>query len=125
MRTYLFSVCALALSSSALAAKSWMGTNLYYLQGLSDADQDAYINTISSYGVKVVRVWANGQSGGGSCQKGSKIEKYVPPFETTIGQYNWATLDALDLVMNKMYKKGIKVVISPHDGNSLIGDYRK
>ncbi|KAI1813737.1 glycoside hydrolase family 5 protein [Poronia punctata] len=128
MKSTFLSFCALAAwaSSSALAADatSWMGTNLYFLQGLSDSDQDAYIDAIASYGVKVVRVWANRQSGG-SCEKGSKIEKDLPAFETTVGEYNFETLDALDLVMEKLSQKGIKVVISPHDGNSLIGDYRK
>ncbi|KAI8626914.1 glycoside hydrolase family 5 protein [Xylariaceae sp. FL1651] len=112
MKAFLLSLGALALSSVSASpvnsvqqsAKSWMGTNLYYLQGLSDSDQNTYINDIANYGVKVVRVWANSQAGGGACEKGSKIEKAVPAFETT---------------------KGIKVVISPYDGNSLIGDYRK
>ncbi|KAI1265209.1 glycoside hydrolase family 5 protein [Xylariaceae sp. FL1019] len=133
MKTSLLALGALALHSSVAsplhstraAATTWMGTNLYYLQGLSETDQDSYINTLADYGVKVVRVWANAQPGNGECVKGSKSATSVPAFETSIGTYNYATLDALDLVINKLAQKGMKVVISPHDGNSLIGDYRK
>ena len=39
------------------ASKSWGGGNLYFLHGLSDSDQDYYINTMASDGAKVVRLW--------------------------------------------------------------------
>lgn len=103
---------------------SWMGANLYYLQGLSDADQDAYIGQMAADGAKVVRLWVNAQTAG-SCAKGSLIATTVPALETTIGQYNNETLDALDGVIVKLNKNGIKALISPHDANSLLGDYRK
>jgi mannan endo-1,4-beta-mannosidase len=102
---------------------SWMGTNLYYLQGLSDEDQNAYIDTMADYGAKVVRVWVNSQNAG-DCQKGSQIASSVPPLETDLGIYNDATLDALDKVLVKLSAKGVKALISPHDANSLLGDYR-
>lgn len=103
---------------------SWMGTNLYYLQGLSAADQDAYIEAMATDGIKVVRVWVNGQTAG-ACQKGSLIAADVPALETAaLGEYNNATLDALDGVLVKLEDKGIKALISPHDANSLLGDYR-
>lgn len=102
---------------------SWMGTNLYYLQGLSDSDQDAYIGHMADDGAKVVRVWVNAQTAG-ACQKGSRIAVTVPPLESTIGQYNDETLDALDKVIVKLSMHGIKALISPHDANSLLGDYR-
>lgn len=106
------------------APTSWMGTNQYYLQGLSDADQDAYIGAMAQDGVKVVRLWVNGQTMG-ECQKGSLIAVDVPALETTaLGEYNSATLDALDKVIIKLEEKGIKALISPHDANSLLGDYR-
>lgn len=105
------------------SSPSWAGTNLYYLQGLSDSDQDAYISKLSSYNTKVVRLWVNGQSKG--CQKGSNIVQDIPQLETTLGQYNDVTLDAVDKVLVKLVAKNIKAVISPHDANSLIGDYRK
>ncbi|KAH9900470.1 glycoside hydrolase family 5 protein [Xylariomycetidae sp. FL2044] len=104
-------------------SKSFGGTNLYYLQGLSDDAQDQYISDLSDYGVKVVRLWVNQQSSG-SCVKGSKLEVGVPALETTLGQYNDQTLDAVDKVIQKLSDKGIKSLISPHDANSLLGDYR-
>lgn len=112
-----------ALASVAAASPSFFGTNLYYLQGLSDSAQDSYIEAMSSAGLKVIRVWINSQGEG--CQKGSYLTQAVPHFETEIGTYNYETLDALDKVIKKISDKGMKVVISPHDANSLIGDYRK
>jgi mannan endo-1,4-beta-mannosidase len=119
-----FASLALArLLVQSMAATTWMGANLYYLQGLSDSDQDAYIDAMSQDGAKVVRVWVNDQTEG-SCEKGSLIAVTVPQLETTIGEYNNATLDALDKVILKLSNKGIKVLISPHDANALLGDYR-
>ncbi|KAK8031842.1 glycoside hydrolase family 5 protein [Apiospora arundinis] len=120
----LTSAALAALASCADTGNSWMGTNLYYLQGLSDGDQNTYINAMANDGVKVVRVWVNRQTAG-DCQKGSKIATSVPPLETTLGVYNKTTLDALDKVIVKLSAKGMKALISPHDANSLIGDYRK
>ena len=105
------------------SSPSWAGTNLYYLQGLSDAAQDAYIQKLSEYNTKVVRLWVNAQSTG--CQKGSNVVRNIPHLETTIGQYNKITLNELDKVLVKLAAKNIKSIISPHDSNSLIGDYRK
>ncbi|KAF4953788.1 hypothetical protein FGADI_5781 [Fusarium gaditjirri] len=102
---------------------SWSGTNNYFLQGMSDSAQDAYIQTLSSYNTKVVRLWVNQASKG--CQKGSQIVRDIPQLETTIGQYNKVTLDEIDKLLVKLSDKNIKAIISPHDANSLIGDYRK
>lgn len=112
-----------SLASSGGNSTSWMGTNLYYLQGLSDSDQDAYIGQMAADGAKVVRVWVNAQTKG--CQKGSQITVTVPPLESTIGKYNDETLDTLDKTITKLSSHGIKALISPHDANSLLGDYRK
>lgn len=112
-----------ACANTVYGLGSWAGTNLYYLQGMSDSDQDAYINKLSEYNTKVVRLWVNGQSKG--CQKGSSIVRDIPQLETTLGQYNTVTLDELDKVLVKLVAKNIKTIISPHDSNSLIGDYRK
>ncbi|KAL7626437.1 hypothetical protein AAE478_003209 [Parahypoxylon ruwenzoriense] len=64
-------------------------------------------------------------SGDGHCEKGSKLSVKVPQLETTLGKYNDETLDAVDKVVDKLARKGIKAIISPHDANSLPGDYRK
>ncbi|KAI1630682.1 glycoside hydrolase superfamily [Biscogniauxia mediterranea] len=104
-------------------SNSWMGSNLYFLQGLSSSDQDQWIDNIVSYGAKVVRVWVNGQGGKGHCEKGSKLDLGVPQLEESgtggLGHYNDETLDALDVVLNKLANKGLKAIISPHDANAL------
>lgn len=101
---------------------SWTGTNLYYLQALSDDDQDSYIKKLVKYDVKVIRLWVNSHEP--TCEKGSLRVRSIPRLEETLGQFNDATLDALDWAMVKLAKKGIKTLISPHDSNSLLGDYR-
>ncbi|KAF4342794.1 glycoside hydrolase family 5 [Fusarium beomiforme] len=123
----LFTTTCLALAvfckPTVAKSSSWSGTSNYFLQGMSDSAQDAYIQTLSSYNTKVVRLWVN-QAGKG-CQKGSQIVKDIPPLETTIGQYNQGTLDEVDNLLVKLSQKNIKAIIYPHDSNSLIGDYRK
>ncbi|EXL98185.1 hypothetical protein NOF04DRAFT_6595 [Fusarium oxysporum II5] len=123
----LFTTLCLALAHfcqlTEAKSGSWSGTNNYFLQGMSDSAQDAYIQTLSSYDTKVVRLWVNQASKG--CQKGSQIVRDIPQLETTIGQYNKVTLDEIDKLLVKLSDKNIKAIISPHDANSLIGDYRK
>jgi mannan endo-1,4-beta-mannosidase len=88
---------------------------------MSDTDQDAYLRQLSQDGIKVVRVWVNAQPGGGACVKGSISVSYVPDFETTLGRYNYQTLDLLDKTLVKIGSYGMKALISPHDGNMLQG----
>jgi mannan endo-1,4-beta-mannosidase len=102
-------------------SNSWAGSNLYFLQGLSDADQTTYIENLASYGAKVVRVWVKNLPGGNACVKGSYIANAVPALETTLGVYNNATLDALDKVLYKLQQNGLKALISPHDANTICG----
>lgn len=52
------------------------------------------------------------------CTKSSTTVS-VPNYETTIGEYNTATLDALDTVLAKLHAANIKAIISPHDANLL------
>lgn len=101
---------------------SWTGTNLYYLQALSDDDQDAYIQKLVEYDTKAIRLWVNGHQPG--CEKGSQRVRTIPPLEDTLGVYNDECLDELDRVMVKLQENNIKTFISPHDSNSLLGDYR-
>ncbi|RFU73379.1 glycoside hydrolase family 5 [Trichoderma arundinaceum] len=109
--------CALAASGVATASNSFAGSSLYFLHGLSASDQAYYINTLASYGAKVVRIWINGLGTG--CVKGSNVVTSVQEFETTIGQYNWDTLAKLDKVLAQLAAKGMKAIISPHDGNDI------
>lgn len=114
-------LAALASSASVVNrhSSSWAGSNLYFLQGMSDADQTTYINALACNGAKVLRLWVNAQISG-TCEKRSKIVNSVPALENTVGQYNNATLDALDRVLVKMAAKGIKALISPHDANMWV-----
>lgn len=107
----------LALCAFANASASFAGSSLYFLHGLSASDQAYYIDTLATYGAKVVRIWVNGLGTG--CVKGSNVVNGMSEFETTLGQYNYATLAALDSVLAQLAAKGMKAIISPHDGNDI------
>lgn len=102
-------------------SKSWAGTSNYFLQGMSDSDQETYLQQLANDGIKVIRLWVSDQPGNNACVKGSVSVSGVPEFETTLGQYNWQTLDLLDKTLVALSKHGIKALISPHDGNKLHG----
>lgn len=112
-----FATYTLAASGLATASNSFAGSSLYFLPGLSATDQAYYINTLANYGAKVVRIWVN-QLGTG-CVKGSNVVTNVQDFETTIGQYNWDSLAKIDIVLAQLAAKGMKAIISPHDGNVI------
>lgn len=129
MKFSTLSLAAFALGVTASPAsldrratsKSWAGTSNYFLQGMSDSDQETYLQQLSNDGVKVIRLWVSDQPGNNNCVKGSVSVSYVPEFETTIGKYNWQTLDLLDKTLVALNKHGIKALISPHDGNKFHG----
>lgn len=102
-------------------SKSWAGTSCYFLQGMSAADQQSYLQTLASSGIKVIRLWVNGQPGNNHCTKGSVSVSSAPDLETTLGQYNNVTLDLLDQTLTWASSHGIKAIISPHDGNAVHG----
>ncbi|KAI6081001.1 glycoside hydrolase [Hypoxylon rubiginosum] len=116
--TCLFAKTLFALPAEELAPRanspSWAGTNNYFLIGLSDSVQNDYINSLASFGTKVVRLWVNGQSAG-SCQKGSTTAQTIPVLESSLRNYDDTVLDAIDSVLVKLSAKGIKAIISPHD----------
>jgi mannan endo-1,4-beta-mannosidase len=107
----------LAFSAIASASTSFAGSSLYFLSGLSTSDQAYYIDTLASYGAKVIRIWINGLDVG--CVKGSYVSNSISEFETTLGEYNWNTLAALDAVLAQMAANGMKAIISVHDGNDI------
>ncbi|KAI0975228.1 glycoside hydrolase [Xylaria arbuscula] len=100
--------------SSRANSHSWAGSNLYFLIGLSDSQQNEWIDSIASDGAKVVRLWVNAQSSG-TCQKGSTIATSINELESSIGNYNDGVLDAVDSVLTKLAAKNIKAIVSPHD----------
>lgn len=128
MKFSLLTVAVAAFATSAVAtpnkrqgSKSWAGTSNYFVQGMSNDDQRAYISQLASDGVKVMRLWVSNQPGGGACVKGSVIQFGANHFEETIGQYEWQTLDLLDQTLVYLEEFGIKAIISPHDANLLNG----
>ncbi|KAL7945039.1 glycoside hydrolase family 5 protein [Trichoderma barbatum] len=108
---------SLAACGLATASNSFAGSSLYFLPGLSAFDQAYYINTLAGYGAKVVRIWINQHTTG--CDKGSNIVTGVQDFETSIGSYNWDALAKVDKVLAQLAAKGMKAIISPHDGNDI------
>lgn len=57
---------------------------------------------------------------GQGCQKGSNVVTSVPDLEPDqIGTYDDTVLAALDKVLAKLIAKGIKAIVSPHDGNAF------
>lgn len=111
---------AAVMATAVFAAKSWAGTNSYFLQGMFEGKtQIDHIKDLAANGVKVVRLWLRHQNLG--CEKGTTITWPVPPFEETLGVYNDQTLDLLDQTLNliRQHGNGMKVIISPHDANSI------
>jgi aryl-phospho-beta-D-glucosidase BglC (GH1 family) len=74
---------------------------------------------MQSAGMKVLRVWLDGQST--STTKGTTITSY-PSLETSaVGTYDDTVLNLLDDVMVDANKYGIKLLISMHSWNALSG----
>ncbi|KAL9078646.1 MAG: hypothetical protein Q9157_002445 [Trypethelium eluteriae] len=101
----------------AVAAQSFIGNNLYYADGLPESAQDAYFQSLQSAGVKVLRVWLDGETGD---QKGTKINPF-PPLESQIGQYDDKVLENIDDLMVTALKYKIKIHITIYSQNSLRG----
>jgi mannan endo-1,4-beta-mannosidase len=49
-------------STTAFAAKSFSASNLYYAAGLKDSQSTVLLDGLKSAGVKVLRVWLDGES---------------------------------------------------------------
>lgn len=59
MQTLLY---LLAQAVATTASKSWAGSSNYYLHGLSESDQNSYIDSLQDVGAKVVRLWGEPSS---------------------------------------------------------------
>ncbi|GKU03582.1 glycoside hydrolase family 5 protein [Fusarium langsethiae] len=118
-----FSLASLTLALSSLtttfAAKSFSASNLYYAAGLTDSQQTTLLSGLQSAGVKVLRVWLDGQSGS---PKGTPINSYNALQGS--GPDNWddTVLNRLDTFMVKAHDYGIKLLISIHSYNALEGN---
>ncbi|KAI0809250.1 glycoside hydrolase [Irpex lacteus] len=105
----------------AEAAKSFAGSNLYYAAGLSAAERTTLLNGLQSAGMKVLRVWLDGQS---QSQKGTNINPFpdLEPTQICNGDescYNDTVLERLDDFMIDAHAHGIKLLISMHSFNAL------
>ena len=106
-----------SLIPSSYAANAWAGSNLYYAAGLTTAEQDSLFSALQSAGVKVLRVWLDGESSG---QKGTTFPSYSSLEPETVGTYDDQVLNLLDDVMyNAATNYGIKFLISMYSFNSL------
>ncbi|KAI0344085.1 glycoside hydrolase [Trametopsis cervina] len=103
------------------AAKSFAGSNLYYAAGLYPNDRTTLLNGLQSAGMKVLRVWLDGQS---ESQKGTDIDPFpdLEPTQICNGVdscYNDTVLERLDDFMIDAHARGIKLLISMHSFNAL------
>jgi len=110
-------LCIIGVTS---AYNSWAGSSLYYAAGLSASQQEFLFSNLQSAGVKVLRVWLDGQSTGST--KGTPIQSYNSLEPHTIGTYDDTVLNLLDDVMISANKYGIKLMISMHSFNALQGN---
>ncbi|KAF2232587.1 glycoside hydrolase family 5 protein [Viridothelium virens] len=117
MKFFLFALTSSLAMRGAVAAQSFIGNNLYYADGLPESAQDAYFQSLQSAGVKVLRVWLDGETGD---QKGTKINPF-PPLESQIGQYDDKVLENIDDLMVTALKYKIKIHITIYSQNSLRG----
>jgi len=95
----------------------WVGSNLYYAAGLYQSDQDTLFSGLQSAGVKVLRVWLDGQDSGST--KGTNIQSYPNLEPDEVGQYNDTVLELVDGIMINAKNYGIKLLISMYSFNSL------
>lgn len=110
------------LLAAAASAKSWGGTNNYFLQSLSDEAQIAHIRELAAAGVKVIRLWVREQPADQQCEKGSLRTQSCPALEHEGSNApDPLTLDLLDKTLLNIHNegKGMKVILSPHDANSV------
>jgi len=101
---------------TALAANSFAGSNLYYAAGLSVDEQHLLFSNLQSVGVKVLRVWLDGQ---GSPTKGTYITPFPSLEPNQVGVYDDTVLNLYDDIMVNANTYGIKLLISMHSFNAL------
>ncbi|KAJ5677067.1 glycoside hydrolase family 5 protein [Penicillium maclennaniae] len=116
MKVFQTFFASLAIVPSVLGAQSFAGSNLYYAAGLTSEQQDTLFNGLESAGVKVLRVWLDGQS---SEQKGTKINTFSGLESDSRGTWDDTVLNRLDDVMYNAHQHGIKLLVSMHSYNAL------
>ncbi|KAI0336245.1 glycoside hydrolase [Cubamyces sp. BRFM 1775] len=105
----------------AAAANAFAGSSLYYAAGLRSDSRTTLLSGMQSAGMKVLRVWLDGQS---YTQKGTDIDPFPDLEPTTICNgdascYNDTVLERLDDLMVDAHSYGIKLIITMHSFNAL------
>ncbi|KAI0358966.1 glycoside hydrolase [Trametes cingulata] len=103
------------------AANSFAGSNLYYAAGLRPDTRTTLLDGLQSAGMKVLRVWLDGQS---TTQKGTDIDPFpdLEPNQICNGDqscYDDTVLQRLDDFMIDAHAHGIKLIITMHSFNAL------
>ncbi|KAI5925019.1 beta-1,3-mannanase [Camillea tinctor] len=107
MKGDLHLACLVGLAAKALGASSFAGSELYYAAGLNTTQQEYLFSNLQDSGIKVLRVWLEADS----TLKGSEP-----------GVWNDEVLNRLDDVMVTAQRYGIKLWISIHSYNTLLGN---
>ncbi|KAG8743024.1 hypothetical protein FRC10_000475 [Ceratobasidium sp. 414] len=123
---------SLGFASIASAANSFAGSNLYYAAGLSASQRATLLGGMQSAGMKVLRVWLDGQSTAST--KASivhsqplaslsvfSLNRSGHYYYIAVGTYDDTVLNLLDDFMIDAHKYGIKLIISMHSWNALSG----
>lgn len=105
--------------TTTLAAPSFTASNLYYAAGLKDEQTEKLLKGLQSAGIKVLRVWLDGQSGQ---PKGTPIVAYKPLEGHSPQSWDDTVLRRLDAFMVKAKAHDIKLLISLHSYNALEGE---
>ncbi|KAI0638993.1 glycoside hydrolase [Trametes polyzona] len=103
------------------AANSFAGSNLYYAPGIRPDTRTTLLDGLQSAGLKVLRVWLDGQS---FTQKGTDIDPFpdLEPSKICNGDascYDDTVLERLDDFMIDSQAHGIKLIITMHSFNAL------
>jgi len=106
------------LAAAYVAAyQSFAGSNLYYAPGLYLNQQDFLFSNMQKAGLKVLRVWLDGQSTAST--KGTTIQSYPSLEPSQVGVYDDTVLNLIDGLMITANKYGVKLLISMHSFNAL------
>ncbi|OAG33866.1 hypothetical protein AYO21_12026 [Fonsecaea monophora] len=113
----LFAFCTSQPSPSNGNYDMFWGTSSYYAHGLDEATRNAWLDGLQRDGARIIRIWINGISPG--TYKGTNITVTIPNLEETVGIFNDTVLDAIDDLFMEGHRRGIKFIVSVHDGNAF------
>eukprot|EP01121_Diplochlamys_sp_Union-15-3_P018219 TRINITY_DN65_c0_g1_i1.p1 TRINITY_DN65_c0_g1~~TRINITY_DN65_c0_g1_i1.p1 ORF type:complete len:363 (-),score=44.05 TRINITY_DN65_c0_g1_i1:119-1207(-) len=113
--TLLFLTLLVLLVSAA--PKCWVGSSLYYAAGLYTNEQQFLFQGLQSAGIKVLRVWLDGQNSGSTKNTTIKSFPDLEPYQ--VGSYDDTVLNLVDDLMITARQYGIKLMISMHSFNAL------